>query len=106
MPLGTRFTPGQRKATWALVRFCSEHGHATSWIERLRDCLAAIDARDPATLETALKPFNGGGMGSFIDWGPLYPEDSERTEYSEVIWYALYENWRVQMKPHWPVHRP
>jgi hypothetical protein len=94
----SKFTPGQIRATKALLRFCQEHGHAPFWIEQLQTCIAALESRDDALVREKYNLLRRAGMGSFLDWFPNAPQ-GESGEYQDCIWWALDGYWLELMEP-------
>jgi len=48
-------TPGQKKTTRALLKFCKEHNHASGYIADLEDFLSALESRDIANLHKLIE---------------------------------------------------
>uniref|UniRef100_Q47BY6 Uncharacterized protein n=1 Tax=Dechloromonas aromatica (strain RCB) TaxID=159087 RepID=Q47BY6_DECAR len=94
----SKFTPGQVRATKALLRFCQEHGHAPFWIEQLKECVGALEAKKDAVVCEKYALLRRAGMGSFIDWFPRTPE-GEDGQYEETLWWALDAYWLEVMQP-------
>ena len=85
---------GQVRATYALLKFCRDHGHGQFFVGKLEECLEAIKANDRTRVIDIAKLFRRGGMGSFIDWYPSVISPLEEPEYLETIWWALTANWQ------------
>lgn len=91
-------TPGQIRATEALLKFLRDHQHGPSWIKHLEEVLAALRARDIATIKQKVELFSRAGMGSYYDWFPPALPPYETNEYAETVWWALHEHWRESLK--------
>ena len=92
-------TPGQIRATKALLKFCREHRHAPYWIESLEACLIALEKKNEEDVRAIRARFSGGGMGSYIDWYPEVVFPHEDAEYTEAVWHGLDSYWREFMRP-------
>jgi hypothetical protein len=94
-----RFTPGQRRATKALITFGKAHGLPQFWTEQLSSCLSALEYKDVSGVTSVVQLLRRGGMGSFLDWVPQVASNEEDTEYTETLWFALYGYWLEMMRP-------
>lgn len=94
MPTSTIGTPGQLRATRALVKFCLDHRHTAFFVERLQTCLVALQNKDKEAVLDVLNLLSRAGMGSFMDWYPDVICEHEDAEYVETVWWALVSNWR------------
>ena len=90
-------TPGQLRATKALLKFCRDHRHAAFFIERLEACLVALQAKDKDVVLDVLQQFRRAGMGSYMDWYPDVICEHEDAEYVETVWWALTLNWNQSL---------
>ncbi len=90
-------TTEQRRATRALIQYCRSHQAPTGWIERLEEILRALETSDASEVKRIYPIFNGGGMGSFLDWFPKAINENE--EYKEDMLWALRTYWDEVMKP-------
>ena len=98
-PLKNVGTPGQKKATRALLKFCQEHGHIPFWIEHLGKISTALEARDVEEIKTLVSLIQRAGMGSFHDWFPTVSFPNEDEEYVDCLFYGLYGYWREMINP-------
>lgn len=91
-------TPGQIKATSALLKFCQEHRHTPFWVQTLGECLDALKRKDRAAVEKACHLLTHGGMGSFLDWFPdvVFPNEDEH--YVQAVWEGLNCYWYQMMR--------
>jgi hypothetical protein len=96
-PLRNVGTPGQKAATRALTKFCSEHGQTEHWISQLEEISKALEARDVTHLKGLISLIRRAGMGSFHDWFPRVVFPNENQEYVECLGHALYGYWREMM---------
>jgi len=92
-------TPGQKKVTRALLKFCREHNHTPFWISKLEEFLGELDARDVSTLQELIILLRQARMGSFHDWFPALVYSHENEEYVDCLWNALYGHWLTQVEP-------
>ena len=92
-------TPGQKKTTRALHKFCKEHNHAPGYISDLEIFQSALKSKDVVVLQKLIKKLRHAGMGSFLDWFPAAVYEHETEEYVDSIWNALYGHWVEQIKP-------
>ena len=92
-------TPGQKKATRALAKFCREHKHATNWVNKLEEFEEALNKRDVEQLQNTIALIRRAGMGSFHDWFPSVTYEHEDEECVTAIWYGLYGYWREMVGP-------
>tara|TARA_B100001063_G_scaffold244304_1_gene276767 strand:+ start:1849 stop:2139 length:291 start_codon:yes stop_codon:yes gene_type:complete len=88
---------GQIQTTKALAKFCAEHQCPPGWVSRLNEIAQLLEQDDKKIVQSRLKMFKGGGMGSFIDIWPEVAFEHETSEYIEVVWWALLGHWRSQM---------
>ena len=92
-------TPGQIKATKALLKFCREHHHAPIWIQSLSDCLVALEQKDEVRVRELVDRFNRAGMGSYHDWYPDVVFPNEDDDYVVTLWLGLHGYWHEMMRP-------
>ena len=92
-------TPGQKKATRAMIKFCRDHQAPSNWIARLEELHEALDRKNLKELKEMYSIFRGGGMGSFIDWYPEVAHEGEDEDYVETIQWALSSYWHEIMRP-------
>ena len=92
-------TPGQIRATEALLKFCRDHGHTSGWIVQLEEVVVALREKDVLRLRQKVELFRRAGMGSFHDWFPPAIAPYETEDYAETVWWALYAHWREALKP-------
>ncbi len=93
-PIGT---PGQLRATRALLKFCRDHKHTPFFVAKLEECLAALEKKDKATVLNIVALFSRAGMGSYMDWYPEVINESEDDEYVETVWWSLTSNWKAAL---------
>jgi hypothetical protein len=98
-------TPGQIKATRALLKFCREHHHAPYWIKSLEECLAALEEKKGEEARNIRERFARAGMGSYLDWYPDVVFPHEDYDYVEAVWHGLDGYWREMMRPFESKHR-
>jgi hypothetical protein len=98
-PLKNVGTPGQKKATRAISKFCQEHGHALFWIEHFEKVSAALKARDFEEIKALVSLVQRAGIGSFHDWFPTVSFPIEDEEYVNCLLYSLYGYWREMINP-------
>ena len=98
-PLKHVGTPGQKKATRALLKFCQEHGHAPFWIEHLGKISQALEARDVVEIKSLVSLIRRAGMGSFHDWFPSVAFQNEDDDYVDSLFNALYGYWVEMVSP-------
>jgi hypothetical protein len=91
------FITMQKRAARALVRFCSEHRCQHPAMERLRECLAALEAEDAERAYAAYKAVPLGGTGHISDWKPSPLPEREDAQYADVIFHALVHYWSYAM---------
>ena len=96
LPIGT---PGQIKATKALLKFCREHRHAPFWIQSLEACVTALEEEKEEEVREIRSRFARAGMGSYLDWFPEVVFPHEDSEYVEAVWHGLDSYWREMMRP-------
>ncbi|PKF78094.1 hypothetical protein CW749_17940 [Vibrio sp. vnigr-6D03] len=84
----------QLKATQALLKFCSEHGHATDeYIVAIASCAEALENKN---IEQAVKDYQKvplGGNNCFNDWYPPAVYEHETETYALAVFEALTINW-------------
>jgi hypothetical protein len=88
----------QKTATKALLKFCEDHSICGIYLEALRQCLAALQAKD---IESAVHHYRSipfGNMGCFDDWNPQPVFEHETGEYTCELFQALTERWQRLMK--------
>ncbi|EON11552.1 hypothetical protein C266_21964 [Pandoraea sp. SD6-2] len=90
-------TPGQLRATTALLKFCRDHGHTAHFVGKLQDCLVALEEQDSNTVLEILNLFKMAGMGSYLDWYPKVICEHEDEEYVETVWWSLDANWKQSL---------
>lgn len=91
--ISTIGTAGQLRATRALMKFCRDHRHNPLFVEKLGDCLAALESKDKERVMNIMELFKHAGSGSYLDWRPEVTADNEDPEYVETVWWALNANW-------------
>lgn len=87
----------QLPAARALLKFCIDHQYGSRHLEDIRQCIAALEARD---IEAAVKAFQAvplGGNGCFNDWYPPVVFEHEDREYAATVFEALISNWSLMM---------
>ena len=92
-------TPGQIKATKALLKFCREHHHTPFWIQSLEACVNALEQKKEQDVREIRSRFSRGGMGSYVDWYPEVVFPNEDADYVVAVWHGLDGYWREMMRP-------
>ena len=94
-----RYMDWQQKVTKALLKFCEDHKYPTSGLSEIRGCLEALVRKDVKTaVECYRKVPLGGRMGYFDDWLPPVVFPHEGSEYVQVVFRALINEWDRVMK--------
>lgn len=87
-----QFEPHYARTTRALLQFCTEHKCNDFYVDRLKECLAALDSNDVRGAVEAFQriPFHKEG---FSEWWPpvVYPHETE--EYVWAVFEGLVERW-------------
>src|SRR5436305_942041 len=78
--------------TSVLLTFCKDHRHAPVFLERLQDCISALEHREVSKALAIYKELRTARMGSFLDWSPP-PIHSETQKYSEAVFGSLFASW-------------
>jgi hypothetical protein len=91
--------PGNIKVTTALLKFCREHDCPPFYVERLSECLVAMNEKNISRIEELARVLGHAGMGSFLDWVPTAKFENEDPEYVDAIWNALVGHWLETMRP-------
>lgn len=91
-------TPGQIKATSALLKFCREHNHTPFWIAQLEKCLAYLEKNEEQNFFQVYQSFKHAGMGCFTDWYPPVLFEHENDDYLETLFWALTAHWRANVQ--------
>lgn len=97
--LRKQVTPGNIKVTTALLKFCREHDCPPFFVERLSECLTAMNKKNIERIEELARVLGLAGMGSFLDWVPSAKFENEDPEYVDAIWNALVGHWLETMRP-------
>jgi hypothetical protein len=87
----------QARATFALLKFCEDHGYKSAWMENVRRCLFALENRDILTACDHFREVPFGGNGCFNDWMPPVVFEHETDEYVLGMFDALAANWTLLM---------
>lgn len=94
--LRVRNIPAMIHWTSVLLKFCEDHGHSVAFLERLKECIVALEKRN---IDEALEVYKGlstARMGSFIDWVPT-PLQGETETYAVAVFGSLYGSWLEAM---------
>lgn len=87
----------QLPAARALLKFCVDHKYGSRHLADIRQCIAALEARD---MDAAVKAFESvplGGNGCFNDWYPPAVFEHEDRDYVSTVFEALVSNWSLMM---------
>jgi hypothetical protein len=87
----------QKRATRALARFCDEHQCSHPALQRVKECLSALEAGDT---ERAWREFEAvplGGAGHLSDWRPRPTLPSEEAQHLGAVFDALVHYWSYSM---------
>lgn len=90
-------TEGQLRATRALLKFCRDHKHTPFFVEKLEECLVALESENTNSVLEIASLFKRAGMGSYLDWYPEVISGNEDPEYVETVWWALNANWHQSL---------
>jgi hypothetical protein len=93
-----RHLHSQRRATRALIKFCSEHGDEFPALTNLKECLIALDRGQVKEAVECYKKVPLGGMGCFNDWLPPVVYEHETLEYNQAVFEALTTQWSLMMR--------
>lgn len=87
----------QLPASRALLKFCIDHQYGSRHLEDIRQCIAALEARDMGAAVKAFQAVPLGGNGCFNDWYPPVVFEHEDREYAATVFEALVSNWSLMM---------
>jgi hypothetical protein len=87
----------QTRATFALLKFCEDHGYKSGWLDNIRQCLVALEGGDIMTACDHFRQVPFGGNGCFNDWWPPVVFAHETQEYVRGVLDGLTANWTLLM---------
>jgi hypothetical protein len=100
MPSSYKPFADQTRATFALLKFCEDHGYKCSWLKSVRQCLLALENSDILAACNHFREVPFGGNGCFDDWMPPVVFEHETDEYVRATFEALAANWTLLMNEH------
>ena len=94
-----RYIKLQRNVTRAVLKFCEDHKYPEGGLSEVRNCLRSLDNSDiTAAIDAYRRIPIGGRMGYFDDWIPEAVFRHETTDYLQVVFVALLNEWDRVMK--------
>jgi hypothetical protein len=87
----------ETRATFALFKFCEDHGYKSGWLDNICQCLAALERGNILDACDHFRQVPLGDNGCFNDWTPPVVFDYETREYVRGLFQALAANWTLLM---------
>lgn len=87
----------QIRATRAILKFCQDHPSEGIPVDRIRDCLLALEEGNARSAVDSFQRIHLGPHG-FGDWFPPVAFEHENGEYVWAVFEALFERWHRLMQ--------